>query len=152
MYFAGEYGHTLDEKNRIVIPAKFRLFLPPEERRGFFITVDPSSREKCLWLYTRMEWDKLIQKIKTLAVKQPQPNDFMRLFYSHSDFVTFDKQFRLVIPQKLIEFANLAKMKEVIVVGLGDHIQIWNKEEWETKTQALKSQSTNTEQYLGGIQ
>ncbi len=144
MYFAGEYTHTLDGKNRVVIPAKFRLFLQPEEKRGFFVTVDTSGKERCIRLYPKSSWEKLVISVTEQAAKYPDLNNVLRLFYSHSDFATNDNQYRLVIPQKLIEYANLTDSKEVIIVGLGDHIEIWNKEEWETNIKTLKSQSIST--------
>ncbi|MBI4244109.1 MAG: hypothetical protein HY606_08475 [Planctomycetes bacterium] len=133
--FQGEFLHNLDQKNRVVIPLKFRIFISDQERKGFFLTVTPLKRdEKCIRMYLPTQWAMVTEKIKREAYSSSDLDVVMRSFSARSEFADMDVQNRIVIPQRLIEYADLVKKKPVVLVGCVDHIQIWNQDEWHKVT------------------
>lgn len=132
--FLGEYDYTLDSKNRLVVPAPFRTFLTDsEDRKGFFIIVSPSRDERCLRLYTMSGWKKVAQRLRDVAAEAAAPDELMRQFSRHAHFAMVDGQFRMVVPQRLIDYAGLER--EVVIVGVTDWIEVWNPEEWNHRSQ-----------------
>jgi MraZ protein len=134
--FVGEFRHTIDAKNRMVIPAKFRAFITDvEDKKGFFVMASPVTSEHCLRMYTRLGWERLSQNLRREADKSKDPARYLRFFGSRSEFAAIDKQSRLVIPQKLMDYAGLKK--EVLMVGNYDWIEVWNVEEYRAATESL---------------
>jgi transcriptional regulator MraZ len=134
--FVGEFRHTIDAKNRMVIPSKFRAFITdPEDKKGFFVMASPVSGEHCLRLYTSAGWIKVHRNLKLEADKSKDPHRYMRFFGSRSEFSSIDAQSRLVLPQKLMDYAGLKK--EVLMVGNYDWIEIWNVDEYRAATESL---------------
>jgi len=134
--FLGEFAHTIDSKNRLVIPAKFRAFMEdPEERKGFFIMASPVPGEHCLRLYTMKGWVKVAGKLRADADKSKDPARYLRFFATRGEFGALDKQFRLVLPQKLMDYAGL--QKNVLMVGMVDWIEVWNADEYRAATESL---------------
>jgi MraZ protein len=134
--FVGEFGHAIDEKNRLVIPAKFRAFVnDPEDKKGFFIVASPVSGEHCLRLYTMTGWKRVAAKLREEADKSKYPARYMRFFASRGEFGVLDGQNRLVLPQKLMDYAGLKK--DVLMVGNVDWIEIWNVDEYRAATESL---------------
>ena len=120
--FIGEYQHALDNKNRIIVPSKFRETLGSK----FVIT---KGLDGCLYIYTIDEWSALEEKLKKLPLTSKDARAFVRFFFSGANEVEFDKQGRVLIPQNLIEYANIKK--EIISIGVMSRIEIWSKENWE---------------------
>jgi MraZ protein len=134
--FVGEFAHAIDEKNRLVIPAKFRAFVnDPEDKKGFFIVASPVSGEHCLRLYTMSGWRGVASKLREEANKAKDPAKYMRFFASRGEFGALDAQSRLVLPQKLMEYAGLKK--DVLMVGNVDWIEVWNVDEYRAATESL---------------
>jgi MraZ protein len=134
--FVGEFTHTIDEKNRLVLPAKFRAFISDlEDKKGFFIVASPVSGEHCLRLYTMKGWKPVAAKLREEADKSKDPARYMRYFASRGEFVPVDSQNRLVVPQKLIGYAGLKK--DVLMVGNVDWIEVWNVGEYRAATESL---------------
>ena len=135
--FLGEYEHTLDEKNRLVIPAKFRTFIRSEQdREGFFILYDPATVDKCLRLYTPSGWQRQAEAIRTDAEKSDNPTDYYRLYAAHAEFIPADTQFRVVLPQKRLEEVGLSR--EVLLVGNFEWIEVWDPSEYRDQKARLK--------------
>jgi MraZ protein len=129
--FLGEQALTLDAKNRLVVPAKFRTFLTdPDDRKGFFMVVNPTRGERCLRLYPRSSWAEVQKGLMKKADEAPDPAEFLRLIASHAEFAPIDAQFRFVVPPKLVEFAHLGR--DVIIAGNHKWLEIWDPGEWET--------------------
>ncbi len=118
----GEYLHNLDEKNRLIIPSKFRMEL------GDKIVVT-RGLEKCLFLYSVDDFQKIVDKLKAIPFTKKEVREFMRFFLSGATIVEFDKQGRITIPSTLITYAEMKK--ECIVIGTGDRLEIWNKNVWD---------------------
>ena len=135
--FAGEFQHTIDAKNRIVIPAKFRTFLTnPEDREGFFILASPVPGEQhCLRLYTKSGWEKVMGTLRAKADAAKDPARYLRFFASRAEFNKIDAQSRITVPQKLIEYAGLKG--DVLLVGNMDWIEVWNVDEYRAATESL---------------
>jgi MraZ protein len=134
--FLGEFTHAIDEKNRLVLPAKVRAFINDlEDKKGFFIVASPVSGEHCLRLYTKSGWKPVEQKLRQEADKSKDPARYMRYFASRGEFVPVDSQSRLVVPQKLMDYAGLKK--DVLMVGNVDWIEVWNVGEYRAATESL---------------
>jgi len=145
--FAGEFRHTVDAKNRLVIPAKFRAFVTDvEDRKGFYVMASPVSGEHCLRLYTNAGWDKVVRSLRRQADKAKDPAKFLRFFASRGEFAAIDAQSRLVIPQKLMDYAGLKK--DVLMVGNFDWIEVWNQDEYRAATESLDEEITDRNRAL----
>lgn len=121
--FMGEYHHNIDEKGRIVIPTKFREILAD----SFIIT---RGIEKCLYVYAKKDWDKLVDKLNTLPFTKKDARNFIRSFFSGATECEFDRQGRTCIASPLIIYAGITK--ECVIIGANDRIEIWDAEAWNT--------------------
>ena len=119
--FMGEYSHTIDAKGRIIVPAKFR------ESLGDNIVVT-KGLDNCLFVYTSEDWRKFEEKLRTLPLTNKDARKFTRFFLAGAAEMEIDKQGRILIPSVLREFAALEK--DVVLVGVGSRIEIWDKARW----------------------
>lgn len=124
--FLGEYSHSIDAKNRLIVPAKFR----DELGDNFVVT---KGLDGCLYIYPQNEWKEFETKLGTLPMGKSDIRRMVRFFLSSATQAEFDKQGRILIPASHREYAALDK--EVIFAGVGKKIEIWSKEKWnETAT------------------
>ena len=121
--FIGEYHHTIDEKGRIIIPAKFRNELGKE----FVIT---RGIENCLFAYPKENWAKICDKLNSLPFTKKDARTFNRFFMSGATNVELDKQGRVNVSTPLIDYAGLEK--DCVVIGTGDRLEIWSKASWDS--------------------
>lgn len=119
--FMGEYNHTIDTKGRLIIPAKFRDGLGEE----FVVT---KGLDGCLFVYSKKEWSAFEEKLKALPLTNKEARKFTRFFLAGAASCEVDKQGRILLPAVLREFAGLEK--DVVLVGVGGRIEIWQKEKW----------------------
>ncbi len=117
----GEYQHSLDEKGRLIIPAKFREDLG----ENFVVT---RGLDNCLFAYPLSQWKVIEEKIKELPTSQADTRAFVRMFFSGAVEAELDKQGRVVIPQTLREHAGIDR--DVYIIGLSTKVEIWAKEVW----------------------
>jgi MraZ protein len=120
--FMGEYQHSLDNKGRVFLPAKFRDGLG----ETFVAT---KGLDKCLFVYPREEWLILEDKLKRLPISKPEARAFVRFFFAGAAELECDKQGRVLLPNNLREYAGLDK--DVVVLGVSSRIEIWNKQVWD---------------------
>ncbi|KFZ40653.1 MULTISPECIES: division/cell wall cluster transcriptional repressor MraZ [Thermoactinomyces] len=120
--FMGEFRHNIDDKGRLIIPAKFRESLGS----SFVIT---RGLDRCLFAYPPSEWTQLEQKLKALPFTKADARKFTRFFFSGASEVEFDKQGRIHIAPHLREYARLKK--ECVIIGVSTRVEIWCKEQWE---------------------
>ena len=120
--FIGEYEHSVDAKGRVIMPVKLREDIGEK----FIIT---KGLDGCLFAYSITEWTNFEEKLKTLPLTNKNARDFVRFFLSGAVECEIDKQGRFLIPGNLREYAILEK--EIIIIGVGTRIEIWNKEEWK---------------------
>ena len=118
--FMGEYHHTIDEKGRIIIPSKIRDILGND-------AIATRGLDNCLYIYRLDDFKELVLKYKELPNIKDTRN-YMRFFLSGAVQIIFDKQGRINIEKRLIDFATLKK--ECVIIGVGDHVEIWDKENW----------------------
>jgi MraZ protein len=119
--FLGEYAHTIDDKGRLTLPAKYRADLAA----GLVVT---RGIDKCLFVFPRAEWDKLSAKLDALPLTDPQAREFRRLIFSGAIDDELDKQGRVLLAQYLRDYAGLNG--NVIVAGLNTHMEIWAPDAW----------------------
>lgn len=119
--FIGEFNHAVDVKGRLSMPAKFR------ENLGevFYIT---KGLDHCLFVFPESEWRVFEEKLKTLPLTNKNARAFVRLFFAGAAEASFDKQGRILVPQTLREHAEIDK--EVVVIGVGQRIEIWSTDQW----------------------
>ncbi len=121
--FMGEYQHSVDEKGRMIIPAKFREALGP----SFVVT---RGLDNCLFVYPMQEWTVLEGKLKSLPLMKSDARAFTRFFFSGATECELDKQGRVNLPNTLVEYAKLKK--ECVVLGVSNRVEIWSKDLWES--------------------
>jgi MraZ protein len=130
--FIGEYSHNLDEKGRLAVPKKFR----PDLSQGAIVT---RGFDNCLFLYTKAEWQKLAEKLSALSFAQANSRAFTRIMLAGAMDVEVDKQGRVILPEYLRAFAGLKK--EVVVAGLYNRLEIWDREKWSEYTKRTETES-----------
>jgi MraZ protein len=119
----GQYEHGLDDKNRLILPSRFR-----EKSRGadFILT---QGLERCLFLFPMDSWDALAAKLETLPLpNKVEERAFKRVFLSAACEAEADGQGRILIPQNLKDYAQINH--DVVVLGVVKHVEIWAKEQW----------------------
>ncbi|TLS35234.1 division/cell wall cluster transcriptional repressor MraZ [Pseudalkalibacillus caeni] len=120
--FMGEYQHNIDEKGRMIIPAKFR----DELGESFVLT---RGLDQCVFGYPMEEWKQLEEKMKALPFTKKDARAFTRFFFSGATESQLDKQGRVNIVPTLRKYAELDK--ECVVIGVSNRIEIWSKSIWE---------------------
>lgn len=120
--FMGEFQHSIDDKGRIIIPAKFREPLGP----NFVIT---RGLDQCLFVYPMEEWVIMEQKLKALPLMKSDARAFTRFFFSGATECELDKQGRVNLPPNLRDYAKMDK--ECVVLGVSNRVEIWSKGIWE---------------------
>lgn len=121
--FLGEFSHTLDSKGRLTIPAKYRERLAT----GLVVTRSPSDR--CLLVMPLPEWERLTAKVKALPLADRNSALLRRALFSAAEDLLPDKQGRILISQRLRDFAQIAT--DVHVVGMDSYIELWQPELWD---------------------
>ena len=143
--FYGEYEHTIDEKGRLIVPSKLRAPMKDNFIDRFFIT---RGFEKCLFVFTEQEWKRIEEKFRQLPFTKSDARNLARNFYSNASESECDKQGRILIPKRLLEYAGLKK--EVIIIGVSKRIEIWDKEAWKIFSEkSLANYEQTAEEIVG---
>jgi MraZ protein len=129
--FLGQYAHTLDEKFRLALPAKFRARLAD----GIVIT---TGTGKCLHVHPVADFQAIYNKVSALPLLDEEAANVRRKLFNSAHDVVPDKQNRIVIPQALREYAEITN--EVIVAGAGPLIELWNPAEHQRAQQMVREQ------------
>jgi MraZ protein len=119
--FFGTYTPKLDEKGRLILPAKFREQLAG----GLMVT---RGQEHCLYVWPQAEIDRITERLREAPVSNKATRDYVRMFSSASSDERPDKQGRITIPPKLREWASLNK--DVVVIGAMNRLEIWDESAW----------------------
>ena len=117
----GEYHHNIDEKSRLIIPSKFRS----ELGERFIIT---KGLDRCLFVYSEVEWNKIMQRVSSLQFTKKNVRAFERTFIGGASQIEFDKQGRINITSPLVHYANITK--ECVIIGVNERLEIWSLEEF----------------------
>jgi MraZ protein len=121
--FLGEYDHVLDDRGRVTLPRKLRQELGRDEvvlSRGF---------DACIFGFDREQWEKEAAKHIETALTDEESRKIRRYLFAAAENTEVDRLGRIIVPTQLKEYANIGK--EVVVVGAGDHFEIWDKAEWK---------------------
>ena len=121
--FIGEYQHSLDAKGRIIVPSRFR-----DELHSNFILA--RGLDGCLSIYSLEQWDKMFQELNKLPSTKKAARQYVRMLTSTASECTLDNQGRIQIPAFLSKPVNI--VKDCVVIGANDHIEIWDKDTWDS--------------------
>lgn len=119
--FLGEYSHTVDQKKRLAVPAKFRQLLGKK-------AVITRGLDNCLFLYPFDEWKKQAKKLSQLSIYQADARGFSRVILAGAMEVNLDQLGRILIPDYLRDYAALGK--KVVIAGLYNRVEIWDEKKW----------------------
>jgi len=125
--FIGEYEHTLDVKNRLSMPRKFREVVETAQEQPFFFIT--RGLDECLFVFTSSQWDNVVSGLSTKPFTDSATRRFQRLFFSNAVQVEMDKQGRILIPDTLRRIGGLKK--NVTLVGVYTRIEVWDREKWK---------------------
>ena len=141
--FLGTYAPKLDEKGRVILPAKFR----EELSTGIVMT---RGQERCLYVFSEREFETVHEKIRQAPVSNKQARDFLRLFLSGASQERPDSQHRITIPVALRDYAGLGR--DLTVIGAGDRVEIWDTEAWNAYYEEQESAFSETaEEVIPGL-
>jgi MraZ protein len=126
----GEYDHTLDDKNRLTLPAKFRQALGD----GVVVT---RGMDRCLFVFTRGGWDEFVAaRLEGLNPFTKEARQMSRFMFAGATETELDKQGRMMLPPALIDHASLGR--EVVVAGVRDHVEIWDRAAWREQLKEVE--------------
>ena len=125
--FFGTYTPKLDDKGRLILPAKFRDQLAG----GLMVT---RGQEHCLYVWPQAEVERITERLREAPVSNKATRDYVRMFSTASSDETPDKQGRITVPPKLREWANLSK--DVVVIGAMNRLEIWDEAAWEAYSES----------------
>ncbi|MDG5767400.1 division/cell wall cluster transcriptional repressor MraZ [Balneolales bacterium ANBcel1] len=118
--FKGEYDHSIDSKGRVSFPARLRKYLPPQGQDNFTIL---RGLERCLLLYPEEYWQKVENRLSGVNEFRFMNRTVLRNFLRSAEDLSLDKNNRLALPSKLMEWAGINS--RVIFIGMGDSIELW---------------------------
>ncbi|MBI5206495.1 MAG: division/cell wall cluster transcriptional repressor MraZ [Candidatus Firestonebacteria bacterium] len=124
--FMGEYYYSLDPKGRLSIPSRFRQILEEKKENRLVIT---RGMDKCLFIFPGYEWQIWENKIRSLPVTQSSTRSFVRIMLGGACESILNKQGRILISYSLRKYAEIDK--EVVIIGISNRIEIWDKNHWE---------------------
>jgi MraZ protein len=131
----GEHELTVDEKNRILVPSQVRKQLDPERDGEAFFLV--TGRDGRLWLYPERHYEQLVSRDPSELTPSEDTLAFDRLMLGLASRVEWDKQGRVLLPDKALKRAGIGK--EVTLVGARDHLELWNRSDWEIEREQLET-------------
>ena len=138
----GEFTHTLDPKNRVSLPAKFRREL------GKKIVVT-RGLENSLFVYSEKEWKKIAERLGELGMGSAGTRGFNRFMLAGAVEVDVDATGRILVPDFLKKFGNLTS--KVVLAGVHSRVEIWNERAWATYKKRIESQADVLAETLGEI-
>ncbi len=140
--FIGEYNYSVDSKGRLAMPAKFRSAL----KTGAVVT---RGLDDSLFVYTKKAWTELAEKLASLPIGQANSRAFARLMLAGAMDVKLDSQGRIILPDYLRKYAGINK--KVVVAGLFDRLEIWDKKKWDEYKQKTEKQGNEIAEQLGEL-
>ena len=136
----GAHEHTIDDKNRLTLPAKFRQAFAD----GIVVT---RGLDGCLYAFRRPDWDRLLEsRLATLDPLSPEGRRLERFFYSGASETELDKQGRVMVPRELMEHAKLGR--EVVIAGVKDRLEIWDRAAWRRELAEVEGSAEDVAERL----
>ena len=119
--FTGEFEYSLDQKNRLIIPARFRKSLSDINDKTFVLT---RGLDNCLTLYPLNEWNNVEKQLGQLSTIKEKNRNFIRNVVRYATYLKYDRQGRIAMPSSLLSHAKIKK--EVVLIGMIKKIEIWD--------------------------
>src|SRR5690606_17228566 len=139
----GEYTHTIDDKNRVSLPVKFRSLM------GKKIVVTPGL-DQCLFAFTTKEWERIAAKLsENSSMLSSDMRSFTRYMYGGAIEAEVDSIGRILVPDFLRERANLKT--KVVLIGVQNRLEIWNEKSWTDYKKQVEKQADNLAEKLSGL-
>jgi MraZ protein len=136
----GEYEHTIDDKNRLTLPARFRSRFA----EGIVVT---RGMDGCLFAYARPQWQELAEtRLASLDPLSQEGRRMQRFFFSAAAEGELDRQGRIMLPAALIEHAKLGR--DVVVAGVYDHLEIWDRAAWRSELAEVEGSAEHVAERL----
>lgn len=124
MLLTGTHPRTLDDKKRLGLPKRVRELLG--EPATLYVTPGPDG---CLWIYTQHGLEELAAKLDQSPATDAEARVFRRLYFAQTEAVDVDKSGRILVPERLAQFAGLTH--EVVLIGVRDHLELWDAGRWQ---------------------
>jgi MraZ protein len=124
MLLTGTHPRTLDDKKRLALPKRVREQLG--DPAVLFVTPGP---DQCLWVYTQAGLEQLAAKLDQAPATDAEARVFRRLYFAQTETVDLDRSGRILIPERLVQFAGL--QHEVVLIGVRDHLELWDAPRWQ---------------------
>ncbi|WP_129628174.1 division/cell wall cluster transcriptional repressor MraZ [Candidatus Oscillochloris fontis] len=140
--FLGEFEHSIDDKGRVAIPARFREDLS----EGMVLT---RGFDACLQAFPRSIWQQLAQKVSSLSLGSPEARTLRRMLFSNAAEVEIDRQGRILVPQNLREYAGLAE--QVVISGMDTYFEIWATDRWRSVMEQLDTSGAGIAAQLAAV-
>lgn len=138
----GEYTHSIDEKNRVSLPAKFR------SEMGKKLVVTPGL-DNCLFVFTLKEWSTIETKLNTSSLLQSDNRSFNRFMFGGAVEAEVDSIGRILIPDFLRDRASLKN--KVVIIGVSNRVEIWNEKAWGEYKKVVEKQADTLAEKLGQV-
>lgn len=135
--FLGTYSPRLDDKGRVILPAKFR----EELSDGLVLT---RGQKRCLYVFSMAEFQRVYEQMRTAPISSKQARDYIRVFLSGASDEVLDKQGRVTIAPNLREYAGLDR--ELTMIGAGTKAEIWDTCVWESYLSAKEEEFSSTDE------
>ena len=126
MLLTGTHPRTLDDKKRLALPKRVREQLG-DTLDTLYVTPGP---DQCLWLFTQADLERLAAKLDQAPATDAEARVFRRLYFAQTEAVDVDRSGRILLPERLVQFANLRH--DVVLLGVRDHLELWDQERWQT--------------------
>lgn len=138
----GEYKHTLDEKRRLALPAKFRKVLGKK-------VIITRGLDSCLFVFSQTQWHSIVEKLNRLSMGQSDSRAFARYFFAGASEMDVDQLGRILVPSELVSHAELTN--KVYLIGVHDRCEIWSEVEWDKYRSSVEKEADRVAQALGEI-
>lgn len=138
----GEYRHTVDDKRRVALPAKFRKVL------GKHIVIT-HGLDTCLFVFSTTQWRQVVTKLERLSMGQSDSRAFARYLFSGATDVEIDSLGRILIPDFLAKGAALKG--KAVLIGVNDRLEVWNETAWDSYQTGLVKEADSMAEKLGDI-
>jgi MraZ protein len=136
--FLGQFQHSIDDKGRLMVPARFRELL----EGGAYLT---QGFDKCLMVMTEAYFKQVYERISAMNLADPTARLLRRMILSNAYPVDVDKVGRILVPGNLRQFANLES--DAIVAGQGEYFEVWTPAEWEKQTAQINDTEANNQRF-----
>ena len=139
--FLGEHEHTIDDKNRLTRPARFR------ERMAGGLVLTQGFEGHCLYAFSREDWERIVeQRVASLDLLAPEGRAMRRFFFAGAAEAEPDKQGRVLVPAHLLDRAGIAR--DVVVAGVYDHLEIWDRAAWRDQLKQVEGSAEHVAERL----